>query len=261
MFRATAILICAASLLASVVAAQDSIAPKASERAVLFPLRKTTVSAEIDGVVSSLPLKEGVDFKAGAVLACIDDRLYKESFAKAEAAVEEAKANLEFAKKSFEQAQELSTRGGVGRQELEKAKLDRDSAEARLKFAEASQKAAKLNLDFCKIQAPYHGRLVKKFVSEGEYVKAGQPVLEIQDDFSVLAVVNLPSTDAKSLGSASECRFRIDETQTEHDGRLYEHSGRINPAGRTVEAKFLIDNGDRKLMPGMSAALVSKRLK
>ncbi len=231
---------------------------KSGDRIVLFPLRKATVSAEVDAPVRSIPLKEGAAIRKGCVLVELDDRLCRESFLKAESAVKEAEANLDYARKVFAQDEELVVKGGIGRQEFEKARLDKATAEARLSFAEASCRAAKLNLEACRILAPYDGHVLKRVASEWEYVKAGQPLIEIVDDTQLLAVANLPSSDASAIKPGSVAKFKIDETQAEVSGSFHESSGGVNPSGRTYEVKFLIDNRDGRLLPGMSGVVLSR---
>jgi len=255
-FLAAALL--AASSIASLMAGDEAPYVKSSDRIVLFPLRKATISSEIDAPIASIPLKEGSAIRKGDLLVALDDRLPKESLIKGEAAVKEAQANLEYAKKVMEQSEELVLKGGIGRQELEKARLDKATAEARLSFAEASCRSARLNLDACRIKAPYDGHVLKRVASEWEFAKAGQPLIEILEDFQLLAVANLPSTEAAAIKPGSTAKFKIDENLAEVSGVLYESSGAVNPSGRTYEVKFLVDNRDGKLLAGMSGVIVSR---
>ncbi len=239
--------------------AQDQIATRQGERIVLFPLKRAAIAAEVDATVKSFPLKDGSAILKGDVLAELDSRIYFENLRKAEAAVKEAEANAVYAAKAYEQAEGLLSKGGIGRQEFEKAKLDKDGSEARLKFAEASCQAALISFESCKVKAPYPGHLLRRIASEGEYVKAGQPLLEAANDLELLAVANLPSSEAAGLKLGETAKFRIDETRAEATGTLYEISGAVNPAGRSIEVKYLIDNRDGKLLPGMSGAIVSRK--
>jgi len=250
------------ALLASVSLELAAIAQdlgKSSDRVVLFPLKKASIASEIDGVVASLPLKEGTRFAKDDILAELDSRLYKENANKALASVREAEATVAYSSKVFDQAAELVAKGSIGKQEYEKICLDRNTSEAKLAFAVAAANAAKINLSFCVIKAPYDGRLVKKHVSEWEYVKPGQPLLEIIQDSQLLAVVNISSSDALKLKPGDSAVFRIDETGAEVTGTFYESSGSVNPSSRTFEVKYLIDNADGKLLAGMSGAVVSRK--
>jgi RND family efflux transporter MFP subunit len=195
----------------------------------------------------------------GEVIAELDLRNYQENLLKAESAVKEAQANFDFAKRNCEHSAEMFAKGMMGKQEYEKALMDKDVAEARLKFAEANCQTARLALDACQIKAPYDGHIVRRIASEWEYVKAGQPLLEVAEDLKLLAVVNMSSVEATGIKPGAQALFLIDETKTETPGTLFERSGAVNPAGRTLEVKFLIDNKDGRLLPGMSGVLRALR--
>lgn len=239
--------------------AQDRTLAMDGDRIVLFPVKKATISAEVDATVKRIPLKDGAPMSKGDLLVELDSRLHLESLRKAEAAVKEAEANLTYAARIYEQAEGLLAKGGIGRQEFEKAKLEKDGSEAKLKFAEACRETARINFEACQIKAPYSGHLLRRIASEGEYAKAGQPLLEAANDLELLATANLPSSEAAGLKLGDTAKFKIDETREEVTGTLYEISGAVNPTGRSIEVKYIIDNRSGRLMPGMSGVLISRK--
>ncbi len=211
-------------------------------RVVLFPFRRAVISSIVDASVKECSVKEGESFAKGQVIVKLDDTLYRHRFLKVRAyatfAAEVHKNNLDLAKK-----------GGIGRHALAKSKFEHQAAEAEMKIAQ-------INLDACVIKAPFPGRLVKKIASEHEFVRIGQPVIEIIDDYRLLAAMHLPSPQRKSFRKGQEMKVRIDETETVHIGKVHELSAEIDPRSRTFKVKVLIDNSTRTLSAGMSGIVV-----
>ena len=227
-------------------------------KAVLFPVREAVISNAVAAKILEYRFKEGERFKEGDILARLDDRQYRQAKLKADALLAEAKSVLAFSEENLKRSQELFDKSAIGKQDLEQSRLDRDSALAKLQYAEASMKLAGIDLDACEIKAPFAGRFAKRSVKEHEFVNAGQPVLEILDDSQLLAEMHLPSEKRVSLAPGDELEFKIDETGSVHKGKIYEISGRIDYESRTFEAKALIDNKDGRLSAGMSGTLLGK---
>ena len=110
----------------------------------------------------------------------------------------------------------------------------------------------------CRLVAPFAGRLIKKLVQEHEFVRASQQVINIIDDYQLLAVMHLPSSEINKVAIGKRMRVWIDETRTEHEGTINVISGEIDPGSRTFEIKVLLDNRDRKLAAGMSGKLMKQ---
>ena len=211
-------------------------------RVVLFPFRRAVISSSVDASVKEYSVEEGESFAKGQVIVKLDDTLYRLEVLK-------AKAYATFAAEVYENNLTLAKKGGIGRHALAKSKFEHQAAGAEMKIAQ-------INLDACVIKAPFPGRLVKRIASEHEFVRIGQPVMEIIDDYQLLAVMHLPSSQKKSLQKGQGMKFKIDETDTVHAGKVYEISAEIDPRSRTFKVKVLIDNSAKALSAGMSGIVL-----
>lgn len=227
-------------------------------RVVLFPVKRAVLSGRVDSFVKDYRFREGESFREGELIANLEDQIYRQMYLRAEASYKESESKLKFALSNLERNEDLFKKGIAGHKELETSKLEKESTEAQLQFAKANMEMAKLNLDACQLHAPFNGRLSKKLVEDYEYVRAGQPMMEIIDDNMLLAVMYLPSLMKEKIHKDLDLAFKIDETGTVHHGRVYMLSGEIDPRSRTFEVKALIGNKDKKLAPGMSGILVEK---
>jgi RND family efflux transporter MFP subunit len=200
--------------------------------------------------------KEGEKFPSGKTLAELDKTVYKQQLLKIEASLKEAKAGLTFAKKNYERTKGLFEKGIQGHQEIERAQLELEIAEAKFLSAKANYIVAERNLELCDVKAPFNGRLVEKLVNEFEYVRTGQPLVKIIDDNQLLAVMHLPSSEKNIIKLGQEMKIKIDETGSTHKGKIYKISGVIDPGSRTFEIKVLVDNENGSLSAGMSGILL-----
>jgi len=146
--------------------------------------RRATVSSKITGKVIEVNVEEGMAVKEGQILARLDDANPKAALALAEAQAESAKRAIEENEVRLAQARVTLARNtqllktGVGTQaDLEQAKLDVDSTNARIaalneqiKVAERQVELQKTDLDNTIIRAPFSGMAVTKDAQPGEMV-------------------------------------------------------------------------------------------
>lgn len=227
-------------------------------KVVLFPFRHAVISSRVDSFVKQYQVREGEEFKKDSLIVTLEEDNYMQAFLRAQAAWEEKKSLVKFAVSNGIRNEDLFKKGVLGHKELEAGRLEKETADSQLQSAAANMEIAKLGLEGCRIIAPFNGRLAKKTVQDFEFVRAGQPLMEIIDDEQLLAVMYLPSGMRKMIGKNMEIQIKVDETGTTHIGRVYEISGQIDPRSRTFEVKILIDNHDRKLTSGMSGIMLKK---
>jgi len=130
------------------------------------------IKARVTGYLKEILFKDGADVNEGDVLFKIDDRPYK-------AALDEAKANLAYAKAALVEAEanyqiginvRKANPAAISEQELNQRLGARDEAAASVQQAEASIESAQLNFDWCTVTAPISGRIDRHFVDVGNLV-------------------------------------------------------------------------------------------
>ena len=227
-----------------------------SVKVIVFPLQSAVVASMVDAVVGKYNFKEGEIFNQYQPICMLDARRYQQIYNKAQAAVDETIIECKYSEDRFKRNDELYKKGIIGEDELEKSRLDQSISHTKRKNATADMTMAKLNLDACKIIAPFTGRLVRQVVHEHEFVRSGQPILTIINDTKLLAVMHLPSKLKNSVMLGQQFKVKIDETGRLYTGLVYEIAGDIDPGSRTFSVKLLIDNRQRLLAAGMSGVLI-----
>lgn len=148
-----------------------------------LPNRDAKVAALVPGRIKSLLVVEGTRVAADQPIAELDSTSLREQLRQAEAAVTQAKANVENARLSAQRNEGLLQRGIAARKEMEDARTQLSVNEATLQQAEAGLAAAHTQLGRAVIRAPFAGTVVKRFVGVGEQVdgSASQPIAELAD--------------------------------------------------------------------------------
>ena len=246
------------TFLIPLVANSADVSAFLNEKVVLFPLKTAELAPLVDSTIVKFNFKVGESFKKGDVLALLDDSLYKELYVKAKADTIKTEEAYKYTKDLYEYNKLLFPKNAIGEQELNESKLNMIRALADKQQAEANFKIAETRLKSCTIKAPFSGRVITEIENEHDYVREGQPIIEISDDNQLLAALNLPSELISKVKIGQKLDFRIYELGTVYFGTVYSISGSINPGSRTFELKAVIDNSDGKLRIGMSGTLVTK---
>lgn len=135
------------------------------------------VSAEASGLLQDLRVQEGDEVRPGQLLA----RIKREAQS---ASVRRAKTSLAQAKREFARVLALSKKGVVGQQELDQAKDRVDLA--RLDISDCGRDLANT-----KVTTPIGGVVTQRAAQAGDYVGAGQTLLEIMDFSTLVARVHV----------------------------------------------------------------------
>jgi len=160
-----------------------------------LPNQDVRVSSLVPGRVARMMAAEGDRVTEGEVLAKIEDRPFRDQLQQAQAAVDQAKANLENSNLSLERNETLLTQGIAARKDAEDARTQAAVNKALLSQAEAALSLAKLNLARTEVRAPLTGMVVKRLLSAGEQVDgtAAQPLFEVANTSEVELYGNVPA--------------------------------------------------------------------
>ncbi|WP_242342210.1 efflux RND transporter periplasmic adaptor subunit [Anaeromyxobacter terrae] len=147
--------------------------------------RRATLSTRIAAHVSALHVEEGQRVKQGQLLVSLSDDDLRGALAAAESGYAAAAAHEK-------RIRALAAERAATPSELEMAVSQRAQAQAGLA-------AARANLDYAQIRAPFAGTLQTRRISAGDMVGPGQPLLELEGDTLELQA---SLTEAEAAGLA-----------------------------------------------------------
>ncbi len=226
--------------------------------------RKAVVSAKIQGRLADLRVEEGSHVREGDVLARLEDADYVAGVARAQAAVQQAEANL------FENRRQLGLAERLAEQNIV-AVDQRDAALSRVKQAEAGVAQAQADLGFSEaqlqntvIRAPFSGVVVKKMAEVGESVAPIPPGVNLSTSSgAIVALADLATLEVETdVAEANVAKLADDQpaevTVEAFPSQRYKAVLRqvIPTADRTkatVQVKVTILDKDKNLKPEMSA--------
>lgn len=142
--------------------------------------------SRVSGRLVSAPYKPGPVGK-GDVLFVIDSTPYADAVARAEAALESAVAERDYARIRLKALQKALEADAVSRMEVVQAESNLRQLEASIKTARAELADARANLDHCTVRAPFSGRVAKRNVDPGAIIQPGTSLSTIfsDDRFSI----------------------------------------------------------------------------
>ena len=135
------------------------------------------IVGRVNGTLIGSYYTAGQRVKKGDILFTIEPTQYQDAVKQAEANLQTAKANLDYARNNYERMKVAIKRNAVSQIELLQAQTNVATGKAAVSNAEALLNTAKTNLEYCYIKAPHDGLMSLSTLSTGSYVSgAGAPV-------------------------------------------------------------------------------------
>lgn len=208
---------------------------------------RAELSFRVRGTVQDILVKEGDLVEPDQVLARLDPTDY-------ETVVRDRQATFDNSQRNFERARELIEKGFISGTEF-------DRLEANFKTSEASLEAARQDLAYTELKAPFGGRVAKRHVERFEEVDIKQTVFTLQDVATLQVKIDLPESLVRGLREKAEGEAAVPAFAT-FDGQagaplpltVAEVSTRADPQTQTFEVTFNMPQPqDFVVLPGMTA--------
>ena len=220
------------------VISQPQFADTFTLPAVIEPNRIVIVSAEVEGRIDRIPLKEGDSVKSGDLLIRINADLIRPLF---EIAQEQVKRD----QIEFERMDNLVKDNATPQRDL-------DDARTKLVISKANLNEVSARLERTSIYSPTAGQLNDIIVEEGEYVQVGTPVAEVVDNDTVKVVVDMPERDISffSVGQKAEVSVNVKGRDISTTGKISFISELADLQTRSTRVEISLDNEKRLLRSG-----------
>ena len=118
----------------------------------------------------------------------------------------------------------------------------------------AAVELARVQLDKAHIVAPFSGIVGLRRVSVGEYITAGQPLVNLEAIDPVKADFRVPEKFLPAIRVGQTIRIKVDAFPGDSfEGKVYAIDPRLDVAGRSLLVRAVVPNGDQRLRPGLFA--------
>lgn len=245
------------------VVSTDIVNETISYPATVVPLQETEIRAEVTGYVTNIFVTDGSYVTKGQALYEIDKTRYQ-------AAVDQAKANLNIAKATLERGQKdldrylsLAEKDAIAKQTLDYAMTDVNNQKAQVQAAEAALITANTNLKRSIIVAPFSGNIGISQVRNGALVSAGSSLLNTISTTNPISVeFQINEKDISIFTTLQNSGVTSAISTTLPDGNRYENIGRISTIDRavnsqtgTLKVRATFENPNNVLRAGMNTTL------
>lgn len=216
------------------------------------------VRARVDGTLMQVPVTEGQEVKAGAILAVIDPRPYQAALDQAKAKRQQDEAQLGNARRELGRTSTLARQDFASHQQLDQNQATVAQLTAAVAADTAAEEAARINLEFCAITAPFDGRVGLRQIDPGNLIRAGDaaPIMTLTQIHPVAVVFTLPQEDLPRLATAMRARtlpvaaLPSEGSQPLDSGNLLTIDNAVDQSTGTIRLKALFPNAANQLWPG-----------
>lgn len=216
------------------------------------------IGVRVAGRIERYYVDEGQSVRAGDPLVAIDDRDYRASLARAEGALESARATLALHEAEQRRARALFAQGVIAQQELDErvSQVGVDRASVAQRAAEVAR--AKVELEYTVLRAPRAGVILAKLKEVGEiavpggFAGSGDLIrLANLEDLRAEVDVNESDLPRVRMGQPAEV---IADAYPEHAyaASVVKLYPQVNRQKGTLKVEAHITNPDAKLLPDMS---------
>ncbi|WP_228882002.1 efflux RND transporter periplasmic adaptor subunit [Paraburkholderia saeva] len=207
-------------------------------RVLLAPNLETTLSSQMNGTITDLRATLGKQVAKNAVLAQMN-------CAEVQARANVARAELNMAKQNLTAKQSLRDLKAAGDIEVALSATEVDKAQGALALANAQ-------LGYCRVIAPFSGRIAKVYVKPYQTLSAGTPMVDLVGDGALKVRLNVPSALLVKLKQGARLDITIHETGKTYPAHVSAVNARVDAVAQTVELEAELDGEHPELVAGMS---------
>lgn len=196
------------------------------------------IGSEINGYITLVGFNDGESVKAGSLLFHLDDT-------KEQADLLSRQADFTQAKNKLGRMQLLVKSNYVSKQDMDAARAD---AEAKL----AGVKIAQDSLNKKTIKAPFSGMLGAKMASAGDYITAGQKLVELVDRSVLKVDFSVPEKYFQQVSKEQPVIIKIADGQGKtFNGKVTYIAPIVDTQTHTLALQASIPNPENILAPGL----------
>lgn len=204
------------------------------------PWQQVTLRARIEGDVASLPVALGEAVKQGQTLLTLSDEAREAQLAQSRAELERAEADLRGAQTL--RGRDLGSEAELMRLKAEVARARTNNVLARQAVADRTPKA------------PFAGVIDRRDVELGDYVRKGEPLLQLVDVSRLKVTAQVPQQKVSRLESGQSVQVSLLTGET-LQGELTFIASAADPQTRSFSIEASVKNPEELRIAGGSATV------
>jgi multidrug efflux system membrane fusion protein len=162
------------------------------------------IAPRVSGQIIKLNVQDNQAVKEGDVLFEIDPEDYRLILEKAKAELATLDQQLAQAHSTLQRLEPLLPHGFTTADIVDKARTAEAALRAQREGAVATINLEELHVSYCKVFAPFSGRVINLNISAGAHVTAGVPVFSLLDTSKWYVVANFREAEVRHIAPGSE---------------------------------------------------------
>src|SRR5215471_8243224 len=192
------------------------------------------IAPRVSGQIIKLNVQDNQAVKEGDVLFEIDPEDYRLVLAKAKAELATVDQQLAQAQDTLHRLEPLLPHGFTTPDTVDKARTAVTTLQAQREGAIASINLDELHLSYCKVIAPFSGRVINLNISAGAHVSAGVPVFSLLDTSKWYVIANFREAEIRHIAPGSEAIVYLSSAPNERfRGKVQGIGWAVKPEGET----------------------------
>lgn len=215
---------------------------------IVIAENRADIAFRVSGKLKDLLVKEGEKVVNGQVIARLDQTDFKIELKDKQATYDKSKAN-------FTRSATLLEPGHISQREFDEIKAAYSTADAHLR-------AAKQNLIYTELKAPFDGSITKSYVDNFEEVMARDKIVTLQDLKSMQVEIDIPESLMINVRRSSEQRkihATFDAIKDKKFPLIFrEVSAQADETTHAYKIRFSLPPIENyTILPGMTATVVA----
>jgi multidrug efflux system membrane fusion protein len=193
------------------------------------------IAPRVSGQILKLNVQDNQAVKEGDVLFEIDSEDYRLIVEKAKADLATLDRQIALAHNSLQRLEPLLPKGFATAETVDKARTEETARQAEREGAVAAVNLAQLHVSYCKVIAPFSGRVINLNISAGAHVTSGVPVFSLLDTVKWYVVANFREAEVRHMAPGSEAIVYLSSAPNQR------FRGKIQGIGWAVKPEGEID--------------------
>ena len=226
----------------SIVVSEETISPVLEAVGSLSSPQGVMLSADLPGIVTAIRFESGSHATNGQLLIQLDTR-------QEEAQLRTARAKLDLARQNLDRAKDLGEKHVIAQSAYDEAKSLYDSAVAAVDETQAM-------IDRKTIRAPFDGSLGIRQVNAGQYLKSGDPIVQLESLDPIYVNFALPQQTLGKLAVGQPVQVQADGLPEKvFAGTINAINSAVDTTTRNIQIQATVPNTEHILRSGMFAGV------
>ncbi|NOR41137.1 MAG: efflux RND transporter periplasmic adaptor subunit [Gammaproteobacteria bacterium] len=198
----------------------------------------------------------GQQFKQGELIASLDPRDYEVKVEDMEGQLQNAQAAARRAQSNYKREQNIYKEdpGATSKTSVENKLAERDAANADVRSITASLEAARDELGYTYLKAPFDGTVTAKYTDNFQNVRAKENIVRLLDNSKIEMVLNIPENVISRLPNVKDIAVTFDAFPDQPvPAEIFEIGTEASQTTRTYPVTLIMDQPeDFTVLAGMA---------